>query len=1035
MLTVLNNYTHGLVAIPVINAVRKQSLIRYIQERQPCHLDDLCKSFSANKGHLLTALSLLESLSFIQGVRDDYIIVHPDYESYDPFEGFPADLGILINFDFDSYLQQTDTTSISLALWIEQLRNRWGLGKTLAMYMDGCLLVPLLLSMKKHEMLDIKEQSLSFMDSDFPLKNELIDIFLDRQWLEYNTSGQLKITGTGEFVAKRIFICASVASYLPMLRNIEQVIFGDCQKVFGRDHYGHEKHIDRSLNVLGSGFQHQRYFSDMEASICQIFNQPLDQQPRYIADMGCGDGQLLKKLFDVILEKTLRGQHIDRYPLQLLGVDYNEKALDETKKTLHGLDFRTLKGDIGDPAQMIKDLATIGIDDPENILHVRSFLDHDRPWINPQQTRQHYANISYSIATHSDGNAIDPVDAWQSLFEHLQRWGAIPSKFGLLMLEVHSLPSNIIANFCAQTESLHFDAYHRFSSQLLVDAADFVAAAAQAKLIPNIELSQSYPRINPFSRITLNYFKHQPWSFRIAAINDLTVLENLEYAKVDTDQPYTFNFQAAIARRIDSFPKGQWVAELDGQIVAVVYSQRILCEGQQQEIENSRQQSLWCHNDQGEMAQLLSVELVPVQGVSADLVQTAAKGLVSFVNYYLSLCSGVEEVLGMDYCLNTLDQASKESIHNNLITGDDLLVDDNVANKTMAGQVDHKLRQFINASNLIAVDDDKHPESMLHDFCLSWLIKNFNTLGVFSNEIHGYQSVNEIIQQARVIPKYQQLMSALINMLYTRGVIDKAQGKFCKNQRYIEKTLPDFEQDKERFILNFKRQFPDYLDYTRFIFPCLEHMPALLQGEVMITDVMFTDGDMSAFASIFRNNPVADYFNQLAAEAIATYVDELSCNNSADRTIRILEIGAGTGGATANILSALTPHHQHIDYCYSDLSGAFTRYGEKHFGNDYSCMRFERFDIEKAIESQGFSQQSFDVIYAGNVLHDTHYIIDTLANVKALLKPGGLMVLNEFTSVKDFLVYTGGFLHGIWLYKDPEYRLHNFPCISPQKWQ
>ena len=104
-----------------------------------------------------------------------------------------------------------------------------------------------------------------------------------------------------------------------MLIEIAEVIFGDCKSVFKRDLHDHELHVDRTLNVIGSGFQHKKYFSDMEEIILSLFNRkPYAEQPKYIADMGCGDGTLLKKIYEIIKHKSLRGKWPMKWVSRLL---------------------------------------------------------------------------------------------------------------------------------------------------------------------------------------------------------------------------------------------------------------------------------------------------------------------------------------------------------------------------------------------------------------------------------------------------------------------------------------------------------------------------------------------------------------------------------------------------------------------------------------------------------------------------------------------------------------------------------------------
>ena len=73
----------------------------------------------------------------------------------------------------------------------------------------------------------------------------------------------MRLTEAGGFVLRRCGAFGEAVSYRPMLRQLETVLFGDVKDVFTHDADGHELHVDRTMNVLASGFMHQRYFSDM----------------------------------------------------------------------------------------------------------------------------------------------------------------------------------------------------------------------------------------------------------------------------------------------------------------------------------------------------------------------------------------------------------------------------------------------------------------------------------------------------------------------------------------------------------------------------------------------------------------------------------------------------------------------------------------------------------------------------------------------------------------------------------------------------
>ncbi|KAL6234338.1 hypothetical protein BDW75DRAFT_241237 [Aspergillus navahoensis] len=148
--------------------------------------------------------------------------------------------------------------------------------------------------------------------------------------------------------------------------------------------------------------------------------------------------------------------------------------------------------------------------------------------------------------------------------------------------------------------------------------------------------------------------------------------------------------------------------------------------------------------------------------------------------------------------------------------------------------------------------------------------------------------------------------------------------------------------------------------------------------------------------------------------------------------MRVLEIGAGTGGVTATILPAMhTPHGERLyhSYIYTDISPGFFERAQERFCA-FSGIDYQVLDIMADIAAQGFDA-SYDLIIASNVLHATPNLQQTLANVKALLKPGGKLFLQELAPVTKWINYIMGTLPGWWLSKDNR---PLEPYVSPERW-
>ncbi|KAL6231526.1 hypothetical protein BDW75DRAFT_247843 [Aspergillus navahoensis] len=150
--------------------------------------------------------------------------------------------------------------------------------------------------------------------------------------------------------------------------------------------------------------------------------------------------------------------------------------------------------------------------------------------------------------------------------------------------------------------------------------------------------------------------------------------------------------------------------------------------------------------------------------------------------------------------------------------------------------------------------------------------------------------------------------------------------------------------------------------------------------------------------------------------------------------LRILEVGAGTGGTTIQVLQACRSsigERMYGSYTYTDISGGFLAAAKERFA-EYENMEYAVLDITKDPVQQGFELGSYDLIVAYNVVHATPSIRESLGNLHSLLKPQGRLLLQELCPDAKFTNYVMGFLSGWWL-GDEDGR-PNQPYITPERW-
>ena len=179
-------------------------------------------------------------------------------------------------------------------------------------------------------------------------------------------------------------------------------------------------------------------------------------------------------------------------------------------------------------------------------------------------------------------------------------------------------------------------------------------------------------------------------------------------------------------------------------------------------------------------------------------------------------------------------------------------------------------------------------------------------------------------------------------------------------------------------------------ELTRFFQIAVQYLPALLRDEITLQALLFADGETDTAEGAYRDNAVNRYVNAAAAEVV-TWAAE---GRHPDRPLRVLEVGAGVGGTTVDVLEALGPVP--LDYLFTDVSTFFLTDARRRFA-DRPGLRYGLFDINTDATAQGVEPGTVDVVLSANVLHNAHDIGATLRGFGRLLAPGGLLVFVETT--------------------------------------
>lgn len=523
----LFRHLDGIAIAPIAYSLKEKGVLDFILEKPQLLLSEITKQFNANEGYLNVGLRMLASQGWLNydvdniknivtiaknkkseiafehcKLYEDVVHFLKTSEEFHPRsldkEQFSIINKIFINYKNKKY---EPTSKNLLELEIQQQIER---------HIEGVLVGPLTVFLGMDGMFHKYFMEASFSAEEFHEDPENFSKILDflhyLGWFTKNNE-HFKFTNKGFFFARRSSAYGVTVSYIPTFRRVEELMFGNANMLRSSIPNSVEIHVDREMNVWGSGGAHSAYFKKIDEIIIALFNKPIEEQPKGILDMGCGNGAFLIHLFEVIEQRTKRGALLEEHPLFLVGVDYNKAALKVTRSNLVKADIwaKVIWGDIGNPIQLQKDIQTNYDIKLSDLLNVRTFLDHNRPWSKPSQLDTNRISTSKG-AFASAGKRLNNNVVEQNLKEHFEKWAPYIKKFGLLLIELHTINPSITAANLGLTAATAYDATHGFSDQYILELDVFQKVINEIGMNTDHKHFSKFPN-NELATVSINYLK------------------------------------------------------------------------------------------------------------------------------------------------------------------------------------------------------------------------------------------------------------------------------------------------------------------------------------------------------------------------------------------------------------------------------------------------------------------------------------------------------------------------------------------------
>lgn len=302
--------------------------------------------------------------------------------------------------------------------------------------------------------------------------------------------------------------------------------------------------------------------------------------------------------------------------------------------------------------------------------------------------------------------------------------------------------------------------------------------------------------------------------------------------------------------------------------------------------------------------------------------------------------------------------------------------------------------------------------------CIALTLEAFEKLGVSISAARPGQ----VVAHVQHASQHRRLVEYLYNMLEKEArLIDTTE-----SGKYVRTAVSPPTKSSTALFQDLVRLYPDWSCAMKLTQFAGARMADVLTARTDGIKVIFgSDEGRTLVAGLYRDH----VFNKMSYQQMTDYVEDLISKLPAGQgPLKILEMGAGTGGTTLYMAPLLERLGADVEYTFTDLSPSMVAAARKTF-KKYPFMKFLAHDIEKPVPAELLGTQH--IVIASNAVHATHDLVKSGINIRNSLRPDGFLMILEMTEIVPFVDIIFGLLEGWWLFDDG--RKH--AIIPPTQWE
>ena len=266
---------------------------------------------------------------------------------------------------------------------------------------------------------------------------------------------------------------------------------------------------------------------------------------------------------------------------------------------------------------------------------------------------------------------------------------------------------------------------------------------------------------------------------------------------------------------------------------------------------------------------------------------------------------------------------------------------------------------------------------------------------------------DDMVPDVKVLIQHDKLKRQLYRALEDTNII-----KQDTAGRFIRTTVSVPQVQSELLLEDILTKIPQYAFEHKLLASTGAKLAECLTGKTDPLAIMFGSAQArTLMGNVYANAPM---FKAITIN-LGRYLVQVLESFPESRPIRILEIGAGTGGTTMHLVERLTATHKKFEYTFTDVSSSLVAAAKRKFAK-HDFMRYTVLNIEEEPATQFLHQ--YDMIISTNCIHATRHLTATCANINKYLRPDGVVCLVEATRNLYWYDLVWGLVDGWWLFSD-----------------